>query len=66
MPLGVVMPYVPVAQRMEGLARHIAAQHRGEKVLLLATGDNPQHSSGSGFQRGMGRGIRKRQPAHAE
>ncbi len=36
---GVVMPYVPVAQRMEGLARHIAAQHRGEKVLLLATGD---------------------------
>lgn len=36
---GVVMPYVQVKDRMRGLAAHVAAQHRGERVLMLATGD---------------------------
>ena len=36
---GVLMPYVPVAKRMEGLAAHVARIHSGEQVLLLVTGD---------------------------
>ena len=36
---GVLMPYVPVAKRMEGLAAHVARIHAGEQVLLLVTGD---------------------------
>ena len=36
---GVLMPFVPVEQRMQALASFVADQHRGERVLLLATGD---------------------------
>ena len=36
---GVVMPYVQVQDRMRGLAAHVASRHRGERVLMLATGD---------------------------
>ena len=36
---GVLMPFVPVEQRMQTLASFIASHHRGERVLLLATGD---------------------------
>jgi LysM repeat protein len=36
---GVLMPFVPVEQRMKALASFVANHHRGERVLLLATGD---------------------------
>lgn len=36
---GVLMPFVPVEQRMQALASFVAGHHRGERVLLLATGD---------------------------
>lgn len=36
---GILMPYVSVGQRMKGLAKHVSRMHRGEQVLLLATGD---------------------------
>ncbi len=37
--VGVIMPYVDLADRMKGLARFVAQEHRGERVLLLVTGD---------------------------
>ena len=36
---GVIMPYPQVEARMHALAEHVAQQHRGERVLFLATGD---------------------------
>ena len=36
---GVLMPYSQVSARMEALAAHVAMQHSGERILLLATGD---------------------------
>ena len=36
---GILMPYPQVEARMQALAEHVARQHRGERVLLLATGD---------------------------
>lgn len=36
---GVVVPHVPLGRRMEALAEHVASLHRGERILLLATGD---------------------------
>lgn len=37
--VGVIMPFVDVEERMNGLARYVAQSHRGERILLLATGD---------------------------
>lgn len=48
---GVVMPYVQVKDRMRGLAAHVASQHRGERVLMLATGDIRNLDAEDAFRR---------------
>ncbi len=47
---GVLMPYSQVAKRMEVLAQHVALQHRGERVLLLVTGDIRNLDAESAFR----------------
>jgi hypothetical protein len=46
----VLMPYPQVEQRMEMLAAHVAEHHRGEQVLLLATGDIRNIQAESAFR----------------
>lgn len=52
---GVLMPYSQVSDRMEVLAKHVALRHRGERVLLLATGDIRNLESESAFREAWSR-----------
>lgn len=47
---GVVLPYVQVEARMEGLARHMASRHRGEQVLMLVTDEKSNLEAEDAFR----------------
>lgn len=52
---GVLMPHVQTEDRMAALAQHVAGAHRGEKVLLLATGDIRNIEAESAFREAWNR-----------